>query len=142
MVSTALGLSYGSLFNVMPMLVLEWFGMANFSQNYGWTCVAPVIGGNVFNLLFGRIYDSNTVGRVGGAPEASGVGLSADNVVSLAVRGLFARAGGLSDEAKHDCLLGQRCYSTAFKISTAGCVLAFGLSVVAGFRRERQKRRR
>lgn len=91
---------------------------------------------------FGRIYDSNTVGRVGGAPEASGVGLSADNVVSLAMRGLFAHAGGLSDEAKHDCLLGQRCYSTAFKISTAGCVLAFGLSVVAGFRRERQKRRR
>jgi len=26
-VSTMLGLSYGSLFNVVPMLVLEWFGM-------------------------------------------------------------------------------------------------------------------
>ncbi len=26
-VSTMLGLSYGSLFNVLPMLVLEWFGM-------------------------------------------------------------------------------------------------------------------
>ena len=97
MVSTALGLSYGSLFNVMPMLVLEWFGMGEWTltpsapmqtaddsqlqpgqsprclvqaslpargaylQNYGWTCVAPVIGGNIFNLLFGRIYDSNTV---------------------------------------------------------------------------------
>jgi hypothetical protein len=31
------------------------------SQNYGWICVAPVIGGNTFNLLFGRVYDSNTV---------------------------------------------------------------------------------
>lgn len=30
-------------------------------QNWGWTAIAPVIGGNVFNLLFGRIYDSNTV---------------------------------------------------------------------------------
>jgi len=27
-VSTMLGLSYGSLFNVVPMLVLEWFGMS------------------------------------------------------------------------------------------------------------------
>lgn len=27
LVSAALGLSYGSLFNVLPMLVLEWFGM-------------------------------------------------------------------------------------------------------------------
>jgi hypothetical protein len=26
-VSTILGVSYGSLFNVMPMLILEWFGM-------------------------------------------------------------------------------------------------------------------
>jgi tellurite resistance protein TehA-like permease len=26
-VSTMLGLAYGSLFNVVPMLVLEWFGM-------------------------------------------------------------------------------------------------------------------
>ncbi len=26
-VSTMLGLSYGSLFNVVPMLTLEWFGM-------------------------------------------------------------------------------------------------------------------
>lgn len=26
-VSTNLGLAYGSLFNVVPMLVLEWFGM-------------------------------------------------------------------------------------------------------------------
>ena len=30
MVSTVLGLAYGSLFNVMPMLVLEWFGMSEF----------------------------------------------------------------------------------------------------------------
>lgn len=36
-------------------------GAANFSQNYGWTCVAPVIGGNVFNLVFGRVYDAHTV---------------------------------------------------------------------------------
>lgn len=27
LVSAALGLAYGSLFNVIPMLVLEWFGM-------------------------------------------------------------------------------------------------------------------
>jgi hypothetical protein len=27
-VSASLGLAYGSMFNVIPMLVLEWFGMS------------------------------------------------------------------------------------------------------------------
>lgn len=89
-----MGLSYGSLFNVLPMLVLEWFGMKHFSQNYGWMCIAPVIGGNIFNILFGRVYDSNTVGRIGDQVE------EALNVV----RSLVARAGsGVPDGSVHDC---------------------------------------
>jgi hypothetical protein len=33
LVSTLLGLAYGSLFNVLPMLVLEWFGMGRSSEH-------------------------------------------------------------------------------------------------------------
>ncbi|WWD21864.1 hypothetical protein CI109_106352 [Kwoniella shandongensis] len=131
-VSTLLGLAYGSLFNVMPMLVLEWFGMKHFSQNWGWIAVSPVIGSNVFNLLFGRVYDAHTVGNLG----------TSDDLVA-AVRGLMKRGGMvLPDDGSHDCLVGEACYGTAFKISTAGTLLALGLSVWAGFRRERISRER
>lgn len=34
---------------------------AHFSQNFGWINVGPVVGGNLFNLLFGRVYDSHAV---------------------------------------------------------------------------------
>ncbi len=77
--------------------------------------MAPVIGGNVFNLLFGRVYDSNTVcfscasripfqiadtrrnqvGRIG-APAGM-----ADRGELL--RSLVKRAGGISPDSGHDC---------------------------------------
>lgn len=53
------GVMYGTLFGLCPVLVFEWFGMPNFSQNWGWMGWGPVIAGNVFNLLFGYIYDSH-----------------------------------------------------------------------------------
>ncbi|KAL1408363.1 GTP-binding protein rbg1 [Vanrija albida] len=142
LVSAALGLSYGSLFNVLPMLVLEWFGMAHFSQNFGWMNLGPAIGGNVFNVVFGRVYDSNTVGRVGGpepptTPEVAssvGVGHAAAFVQDISERLLAAPPG---PDRKHECLLGRGCYSTAFRVSVVACLVALALSVVAGIRRER-----
>lgn len=35
--------------------------MRHFSQNWGWTAVAPIIGSNAFNVLFGGVYDAHTV---------------------------------------------------------------------------------
>ncbi|ORY24135.1 major facilitator superfamily domain-containing protein [Naematelia encephala] len=135
-VSTLLGGSYGSLFNVIPMLVLEWFGMTHFSQNYGWLCVAPVLGGNIFNLIFGRVYDAHTVGRIG-APE-SGAGVMIDSIGNLLKRA----GGGIPDDGQHDCLVGANCYASAFKISALACSVAFLLSISAGIRRERKSRER
>ncbi|WVQ83780.1 hypothetical protein IAT38_005924 [Cryptococcus sp. DSM 104549] len=134
MVSSLLGLAYGALFNVMPMLVLEWFGMRHFSQNWGWTAVAPIIGSNAFNMLFGRVYDAHTLGRIGpNEPE--------DDILDIAK--LFKRGGSsLPDDGKHDCLVGEECYGTAFKVSLLACVLALALSVIAGLRRERKSRER
>ncbi len=59
LVSASTGLMYGTLFGICPSLVLEFFGLASFSQNWGWTSLSPVVAGNLFNLLFGRIYDSH-----------------------------------------------------------------------------------
>ena len=59
LVSCLTGLMYGTLFGLFPVLVFEWFGMQSFSQNWGWSSFAPVIFGNVYNLLFGVVYDSN-----------------------------------------------------------------------------------
>lgn len=124
-VSTVLGFSYGSLFNVIPMLVLEWFGMAHFSQNFGTINLAPILGGNLFNLLFGSIYDQHTIGRIGMPQRESS--------------GLAQRAGGgIANDDQHACLLGEECYGTAFKITTFGCFVALLVSLAVGFKRARE----
>ncbi|WVR04228.1 hypothetical protein IAU60_001228 [Kwoniella sp. DSM 27419] len=146
MVSSLLGLAYGSLFNVLPMLVLEWFGMKHFSQNWGWTAVAPVIGSNAFNLLFGRVYDAHTIGKIGtsigerpSSPSPSGSLIATIRATSRVAK----QAGGaIPDDGTHDCLVGEECYNAAFTVSTLGTVLALVLSVWAGLRRERSSRAR
>lgn len=60
-VSSATGLAYGFLFGVFPSLVAHTFGIAGLSQNWGVMTLAPVISGNVFNLLYGTIYDHHSV---------------------------------------------------------------------------------
>ena len=54
-------MAYGFLFGVFPSLVAEAFGINGLSQNWGWMTLSPVISGNVFNLLYGRIYDYHSV---------------------------------------------------------------------------------
>ncbi|KAF9104716.1 hypothetical protein BGX29_001398 [Mortierella sp. GBA35] len=56
-VSTLVGLGYGSVFGVAPTIVSEWFGVGNFGTNWGWISIAPAVGGQVFNLVFGWLYD-------------------------------------------------------------------------------------
>ncbi|OCF33961.1 hypothetical protein I316_04307 [Kwoniella heveanensis BCC8398] len=142
MVSSLLGLAYGSLFNVLPMLVLEWFGMRHFSQNWGWTAVAPILGSNGFNLLFGKVYDAHTIGRIG---TEDGIASPVDDKIDVIdTLGRLMRRGGsaIPDDGKHDCLVGEDCYGTAFKFTLLGSVVALCLSVWAGVRRERYSRER
>ncbi|UZJ55249.1 hypothetical protein CBS101457_004569 [Exobasidium rhododendri] len=58
-ISSMTGLMYGTLFGLCPVLTFEWFGLRHFSQNWGIISLSPVLAGNIFNLLFGRIYDSH-----------------------------------------------------------------------------------
>lgn len=61
LVSGLTGLAYGILFGVYPSLVAHCFGVHGLSQNWGTMTLAPVISGNIFNLLYGRIYDAHSV---------------------------------------------------------------------------------
>ena len=61
LISGTTGLAYGMLFGVYPSIVAHAFGVQGLSQNWGTMTLAPVISGNVFNLLYGRIYDSHSV---------------------------------------------------------------------------------
>jgi MFS family permease len=64
--SSLTGLAYGFLFGVMPSVVAHTFGIAGLSQNWGIMSLAPVISGNIFNLLYGAIYDHHSIiGREG-----------------------------------------------------------------------------
>nr|ODO00874.1 hypothetical protein L204_01597 [Cryptococcus depauperatus CBS 7855] len=136
MVSSLLGLSYGSLFNVMPMLVFDWFGMKHFSQNWGWIAVAPVLGSNGFNVLFGKVYDAHTVARVGRPSPGNGAAL--EQRWTMAMRGIVRRGGSaVPGDGAHDCLVGEQCYGTAIRVSLVSCGVAFVLSVLAGLRRNK-----
>lgn len=61
LLSALTGFAYGMLFGVYPSLVAHCFGVHGLSQNWGTMTLAPVISGNIFNLLYGRIYDSHSV---------------------------------------------------------------------------------
>lgn len=91
-VSSLLGLAYGGLFGLAPVVCLEWFGIASFSLNWGLVSLSPILGGNVANLVFGRVYDSHTIGRLANATLA-----------------FVIRSGPILDPSdhSHDCYLGQ-----------------------------------
>lgn len=60
-VSGFTGIAYGFLFGVFPSLVAQTFGIGGLSQNWGVMTLAPVFSGNVFNLLYGAVYDRHSV---------------------------------------------------------------------------------
>ncbi|PWN25833.1 MFS general substrate transporter [Jaminaea rosea] len=55
--SFATGLMYGGLFGIAPCLTFEIWGLKYAALNWGLASLAPVFSGNIFNLLFGTIFD-------------------------------------------------------------------------------------
>ncbi|KAJ5759585.1 hypothetical protein N7520_006741 [Penicillium odoratum] len=60
-VSGFTGVAYGFLFGVFPSLTAHTFGIGGLSQNWGAMTLAPVLSGNVFNLVYGTVYDHHSV---------------------------------------------------------------------------------
>lgn len=61
LVSGMTGLAYGILFGVYPSLVAHTFGVHGLSQNWGTMTLAPVVSGNIFNLIYGSIFDAHSI---------------------------------------------------------------------------------
>ena len=55
------GIAYGFLFGVFPSLTAHTFGIGGLSQNFGVMTLAPIFSGNIFNILYGTIYDKHSV---------------------------------------------------------------------------------
>ncbi|KZT23204.1 MFS general substrate transporter [Neolentinus lepideus HHB14362 ss-1] len=116
--SALLGLSYGSMFGLYPTLCIEWFGMPHFSENWGFLSLAPLLGGNVFSIAFGRNLDAHA------APE------DADQVVESSSQ--LTRRGGLP--STHQCFEGGECYIASLYMTTIACLIALGLSIWVSWR--------
>ena len=69
LVTNAQPVAYGVLFGVGPSLVAETFGVNGLSQNWGVMMTGPIIFGNIFNVLYGRIYDQHSQKRQSGHLE-------------------------------------------------------------------------
>lgn len=46
---------------MLPAVVVDTFGPDGFSVNWGFLTWAPVVSGNVYNLFYGAVYDSNSI---------------------------------------------------------------------------------
>ncbi|KAG9309730.1 major facilitator superfamily domain-containing protein [Chiua virens] len=118
-----LGLAYGSLFGSLPAIMIDWFGLAHFSENWGYVSFSPVMGGNLFSLMFGYNLDTHVPAK--------------DANSSLALR----TWSGLSDilvsrelPSEHQCFDGKACYMGSLQVTLVACIISLGLSWWAGIR--------
>ncbi|KAF8531646.1 major facilitator superfamily domain-containing protein [Gautieria morchelliformis] len=114
--SLLLGSGYGGIFGLLPTVTMEWFGLAHFSENWGFVTLAPLLGGNIFSVLFGWNVDAHV-------PRSTDL-----------TSGPRAPASGLAGQ----CFEGRVCYASTLLITTLACVLALFLSVVAAWRDRRK----
>lgn len=61
LLSLLIGFFYGFTFCIMPLIVGDTFGMENYSLNWGFVGLAPILPSFYFTNLFGETYDSNSV---------------------------------------------------------------------------------
>ncbi|KAH7890307.1 major facilitator superfamily domain-containing protein [Phlebopus sp. FC_14] len=127
--SALLGLAYGSLYGLFPAIMIDWFGLAHLSENWGYINFATLFGGNVFSLMFGRNLDSHTSTR-GDEPSM----LSPRHGPSF----LPIWPRGMASDRQ--CLGGRDCYVDSLRVTLVACTVALGLSVWAGIRDSRRSR--
>ncbi|CCO28224.1 putative transporter MCH1 [Rhizoctonia solani AG-1 IB] len=123
MSSGLLGLAYGATFGLCPVLTIEWFGIGHFSGNWGFVSLAPVVSGNLFNLMFGRNLDNRaTESKPTIAPPS------------------HALIRGLPSSKELLCYDGNACYTDSIRVSLFACFCALAISVFAAWRdKQRQE---
>lgn len=56
------GIAFGGLFNTIPCLVGELYGLKHYGANWGIMILAPALGAVGYSLLAGRLYDGHASG--------------------------------------------------------------------------------
>ncbi|KAI5988454.1 major facilitator superfamily domain-containing protein [Pisolithus marmoratus] len=131
MATAILGLAYGSLIGILPVITIDWFGLAHLSENLGYVCLALLVGGNVFSIIFGRNLDAH-VSRED-TNTLLGVTRTTNAASVAAMRDILS---------ERQCLLGRECYVSSLKVTLVACVAALALSTWAALRDEHRKRLR
>ncbi|KAF9460956.1 major facilitator superfamily domain-containing protein [Collybia nuda] len=112
MASALLGLGYGSVFSLLPQVIIEWFGILHFSENWGYLSLSPMFAGNLFSVAFGRNMDAHET-------PATESDLLAGN-------------------SSPQCLKGRLCYVEMLYVTMGACLLSMGLGVWAAWRDKRK----
>ena len=101
---------------------------AHFSENWGFVSLSPLLGGNIFSIMFGQNLDAH-------APSEPQESLSLLNTT-------MTRADTVSSfDSAHQCLLGRECYASSLLMTTAACTVALCLSAYAGWKDHKQTKR-
>ncbi|KAI8984864.1 MFS general substrate transporter [Trametes punicea] len=163
--SALLGVAYGGLFGLFPTLVIEWFGLPHFSENWGFVSLSPMLGGNIFSIAFGRNIDSHgtdddaspagdgstvsfTVAALSSAAsftsfsKPSSVASSAPHVGASTTSSLTGAYRSAGIPSSHHCVLGRECYVDSIKMTIFACCIALILGIYAGWRDLEKQRRR
>ena len=94
--------------------------------------VAPLLGGNLFSLLFGRNLDAHVPASANSTLTSSSDGVSLP-IVDLRPRAVIPHSG-------RQCFEGRVCYAGTLGITTFACMVALVLSLVAAWRDRRKAR--
>lgn len=116
-----IGLSYGGLFAISPVVCLERFGIASFATNNGILTLSPSVFASLSNSVFGLVYDSHLNDAAKHAPAT-----------------LIRRGGGGAVDHAHLCLEGAGCFRMAFVVTTGMAGVAVAVAVALARRRSMQ----
>ncbi|KAJ3217908.1 hypothetical protein HDU67_007059 [Dinochytrium kinnereticum] len=108
--TVAVGVAYGTIMTVVPVVVAEAFGPQYFATNWGALRIATAIGGQIFGIVFGDLYDREL------RRQTPGLASSSLQVTSA--------SWFLSSSPHQGACVGRGCFSMAF-------FLSFGCNVVA-----------
>ena len=108
----------GDLLASRLVLTLPFSNLAHFSENWGYLSLAPMVGGNVFSVAFGRNLDAH---EKAGSPEPDPQTFAPKPAKEL------------------QCLEGKACYVDSIHLTTLACLVAMALSIWAAWRDKKQR---
>ena len=103
--------------------VLMMFGVAHFSENWGFLSLSPMVAGNFFSLVFGRNLDAHEH-----APFPS------SHTHAHTPHHYTQYTSSLATRKAPQCLQGKECYVDTLYLTVAATFLAILLSAVAAWR--------